>query len=798
MINAEWSHSHKFEWVTTRGRALTEVGATACIDEINSTDWEAMAHGTVDEAADRLHRELNKIADKHIPWRIYKHRSTDDPWIDDKIRKKCEQRRAVYRDRGRGSVDWCELRGKTTDMIEKAKKRWYDRETEKLMTKGAHQLSYRALKSLSTAEIKNDWNIMKMRPGKTEAQVSEELVDYFAAITTNEDAPDDNTTPTTYDRELPQIEEEHVTERLIEMKKPKSYITIDMPAKVVNKTAAAVGPLLTYIINGIIGGQTWPRIWTKEEITVIPKTKDPESFDQLRGISCTSVYSKLAETYMLDVLKDEVGVGCEQFGGIKGVGTDHLMAELLTKTLEELDDNRGAVSILSLDYQKAFNRMRHDHCLRTLAEKGASNQSLKMAAGFLRGRSIRAKVGTVLSTARNTHGGAPQGTKSGNFFFTMSITDIEKSEEVTTSQDCCTDAQSTFGSTSQNDQAHHNDPVREESPFDPDTSMNVSRTDRRSHSRRSRLAGILNDTPDDPDTLFSQQELEEHQEFPQGWQKKPTWTYKYVDDVTVGGRNMIGHSVRHLTTSKEKRLIHAGDLQTTVENIATKSDLAGMKINPDKTQLICISPAINYEVSSYIKLGGTTIKSGDCLKILGFTMDSKCTAGAQVAVMKKKFAKRVWILRHLKRARIEKEKLIRVYCAFIRPCFDYLCATYHSMLTSTQSMALERMQSVALKTIFGWDVSYRQCLEKANINSLSERRHQMCLNFAKKTEANPRFAHWFPIRRQTDHDLRRTERLQVDFAKHERLRRSPIHFMRRLLNDQAHHQEPDHAELDGQ
>ena len=66
------------------------------------------------------------------------------------------------------------------------------------------------------------------------------------------------------------------------------------------------------------------------------------------------------------------------------------------------------------------------------------------------------------------------------------------------------------------------------------------------------------------------------------------------------------------------------------------------------------------------------IESGQTLKVLGFTLDNKCSINAHIDSLKIKFAKPVWILSHLKRARIEERKLIRVYCSFKRLIFDYL------------------------------------------------------------------------------------------------------------------------------
>ena len=107
------------------------------------------------------------------------------------------------------------------------------------------------------------------------------------------------------------------------------------------------------------------------------------------------------------------------------------------------------------------------------------------------------------------------------------------------------------------------------------------------------------------------------------------------------------------------------------------------------------------------------------------------------------------------------------------------------------------MQAIALKTIFGWNLSYRQCLQLADLEPLETRRKNLCLTFAKKTEANPRFQHWFPPADEIPYNLRRTERIQINFARHERLKNSPIYYMRRLLNDEEPEREVSFTDLDG-
>ena len=155
---------------------------------------------------------------------------------------------------------------------------------------------------------------------------------------------DVNDYPQTYNRDIPMIATDIITERLIHLKKPKSHVSIDLPAEIVAKTATGMGPILARIINGIVQGEGfvqgegWPEIWKVEEVTTIPKNKCASTFDEYRGISCTSIYSKLAETFMLDLMQEEISVSNTQYGGLKGVGTEHMLAEMTTKILEDLDD----------------------------------------------------------------------------------------------------------------------------------------------------------------------------------------------------------------------------------------------------------------------------------------------------------------------------------------------------------------------------------------------------------------------------------------------------------------------------
>ena len=138
-------------------------------------------------------------------------------------------------------------------------------------------------------------------------------------------------------------------------------MSIDLPGQIVGAIGRAIAPVLTPIINGIrINGDPWPGLWKEEEVSVLPKSTNPDSLDGCRGISCTSILAKLTETYMIDMLREEVTVSDTQFGGLPGSGTDHMLCELTTRLMEDMDDGRGVATVMTIDYQKAFNRMEHN------------------------------------------------------------------------------------------------------------------------------------------------------------------------------------------------------------------------------------------------------------------------------------------------------------------------------------------------------------------------------------------------------------------------------------------------------
>ena len=123
-----------------------------------------------------------------------------------------------------------------------------------------------------------------------------------------------------------------------------------------------------------------------------------------------------------------------------------------------------------------------------------------------------------------------------------------------------------------------------------------------------------------------------------------------------------------------------------------------------------------------------------------------------------------------------------VYTSIVRPVADYMMEVYHSMITDAQDEAIERLQTHALRCIYGARISGRRMREMADLSTLRERRIQHCDRFAAKCAASERFSDWFPSREERGRVTRRREEYLEEYARCNRLFNSPIFYMRRRLN----------------
>ena len=128
--------------------------------------------------------------------------------------------------------------------------------------------------------------------------------------------------------------------------------------------------------------------------------------------------------------------------------------------------------------------------------------------------------------------------------------------------------------------------------------------------------------------------------------------------------------------------------------------------------------------------------------------------------------------------------LVQVYQSFIRPVFDYASPAYHTILTDEQAENIERMQRMTLKTIFGFDTPYCECLSKSGLQTLRQRRETLFQNFAGRVYEDEHYnAQWFKEKQKSRYGLRQEDRVVQLFASCDRLKNAPIYRMRQFVKE---------------
>ena len=168
------------------------------------------------------------------------------------------------------------------------------------------------------------------------------------------------------------------------------------------------------------------------------------------------------------------------------------------------------------------------------------------------------------------------------------------------------------------------------------------------------------------------------------------------------------------------------------------------------------------------------------------------TVKYHVEYMLKKAKRKLWTLRHIKRAGLKENDLLTAFNTLMRPTLEFAVPTYHPMLDIGMCDRIESVQKRAAKLIFGWNSNYDTLVQSGKIVPLKTRREELTLKFAKKAAESERFAAWFTEKSYENVNIREKNRKRYEerFARTERLKKSPLFYMTRMLNNETCEKRP--------
>ena len=258
--------------------------------------------------AEALGKTLDQAMAMFFPLITRRLRSDQDPWVNVALERMIVRRKKIFKLQGR-SKSWKKVNRRTEQIIKERKRGYLEYQVEKAVEKGGLGNRFASLtKPLQSVDKIPNFDVKSVcLPGCIDLEAANECAVYFSAIS-NEFRPLDlSNLPTTYDLSLPRIDHVEVASRLRSQRKPHSTVPGDIFPQLVNAFAVELSFPLSTIYNAVITTFHWPLVWKSEYVTIIPKGLNPSDLGQCRNISCTNLFLKILETFMLDWAWAQIG-----------------------------------------------------------------------------------------------------------------------------------------------------------------------------------------------------------------------------------------------------------------------------------------------------------------------------------------------------------------------------------------------------------------------------------------------------------------------------------------------------------
>ena len=171
------------------------------------------------------------------------------------------------------------------------------------------------------------------------------------------------------------------------------------------------------------------------------------------------------------------------------------------------------------------------------------------------------------------------------------------------------------------------------------------------------------------------------------------------------------------------------------------------------------------------------------IKLVGVIVSDDLRWEKNTQYICQKAMERMWILRRMKKSKLDTEILLDTYTKEIRTILELAVPVWHSGLTLKQTRDIERIQKTALYIILEESyLDYDVACTLLGIEPLNLRRDQLCLKFAKKDVKKENSL--FP-KTENNGRTRQNNPVKEQKCNTKRFEKSSIPYLSKLINNDS-------------
>ena len=404
----------KREKKTIQTRPIPDSKIPAFGRDFQSLPWtEVLGEPNVNTKTQNFHRIITSLRDHHFKQKTVTMTNLDKRWMTPDL-KNLHRRLKREFFRHRKSPKWKRLKLEFKRKKRHKIKLFHNNFVTELKATNPRQFYQMCKKVGAVDQMNSDDLEVRSLAGLSNQECAEAVGHHFAALSA-EHSPVDLLQLPAYLPALPppQVEQWQVYGKLRKLKNTRSTLEMDIENKLRNEVAVEITTPLTNIINTCLKQQIWPDIWKLERITPTPKVLPLLEIKDLRKIAGTSDYNKVLESFMKDFIMEDIGnkIDLSQYGGKKGVGTEHMIVALVDRVLALLDTHpdKSAVILSGVDWASAFARGDPTKTVTKFISLGLRPSLVALLISYFSDRKMKVKFNQAESKILKLVGGFPEG-----------------------------------------------------------------------------------------------------------------------------------------------------------------------------------------------------------------------------------------------------------------------------------------------------------------------------------------------------------------------------------------------------